>query len=306
MGKAYERISARWKHSLSMKRVGIILAGGSATRLRPVTTVVSKQLLPVYDKPVIYYPLTTLLMSGIRDIALISTPAALPLYKGLFGDGSSLGIQIEYFEQNQPNGLAEAFLITESFTKEKSATLILGDNLFHGSQFGKSLTNISPTEGATIFAYSVNNPSEFGIVSFDESGRPVEIIEKPSQPKSNWAIPGLYFYDSTVVEKTRKLKPSSRGELEISDLNRMYLNDSLLEVVKIPRGTAWLDLGTPDGLIDAGEYVRTLQKRQGVPIGSPEEATWRMGNISQLEYENLIDLQQNPSYKSLLIKALES
>ncbi len=306
MGKTHEGSSARRKHTLNMKRVGIILAGGSATRLRPVTTVVSKQLLPVYDKPVIYYPLTTLLMSGIREIVIISTPSSLALYEKLFGDGSSLGIQIEYFEQNQPNGLAEAFLITESFIKNKSATLILGDNLFHGSQFGKSLANISPSEGATIFAYSVSNPSEFGIVSFDKNGRPVEIIEKPIQPKSNWAVPGLYFYDSTVVEKAKKIKPSLRGELEISDLNRMYLHDSRLEVVKIPRGTAWLDLGTPDGLLDAGEYVRTLQKRQGVPIGSPEEATWRMGNITLLEYENLIALEQNPSYKLLLNRALES
>jgi glucose-1-phosphate thymidylyltransferase len=289
-----------------MKRVGVILAGGSATRLRPVTTVVSKQLLPVYDKPVIYYPLTTLLMSGIREIALISTPSALPLYKKLFGDGSSLGIHIEYFEQNQPNGLAEAFLITESFIEGKLPTLILGDNLFHGSQFGKSLANISPLDGATIFAYSVDNPSEFGIISFDESGRPVEIIEKPSQPKSNWAVPGLYFYDSTVVEKVKRIKPSPRGELEISDLNSMYLNDSKLEVVKIPRGTAWLDLGSPDGLLDASEYVRTLQKRQGLPIGSPEEASWRQGFISSDEFVRLISEQTSPSYRQILSKALES
>ena len=285
--------------------LGIILAGGSATRLRPVTTVTSKQLLPVYDKPVIFYPLTTLILSGFRDIALISTPRALPLYRELLGDGSTLGINLYFIEQPEPNGLAAAFLLTEHINTGKNSALILGDNLFHGGQFGKNLSKFQQINGAQIFAYAVENPEEFGIVTFDSHGIVKTIEEKPRNSRSNWAVPGFYFYDQTVVERAKFLNPSKRGELEITDLNNSYLNDSALVVEKIPRGTAWLDLGTPDGLLDASEYVRTLQKRQGMPIGSPEEAAWRMGNINNEEFLDLIKTHPNPHYKTLLQKAVE-
>ena len=286
--------------------LGIILAGGSATRLRPVTTVVSKQLLPVYDKPVIYYPLTSLILAGFKRIALISTPAALPQYRELFGDGSKLGLELEFVEQPEPNGLASAFILTEKYIKNRPSALILGDNLFHGGSFGTKLIERRAASGAEIFAYSVDNPQDFGIVTFNDEGEAITLEEKPNNPKSNWAIPGFYFYDDSAVARSKSLKPSGRGELEITDLNKSYLDDGLLRVNKIPRGTAWLDLGTADGLLDASEYVRTLQKRQGVPIGSPEEATWRMGNISTSDFENLIEVCPNPHYRNLLKKALES
>ena len=285
--------------------LGIILAGGSATRLRPVTTVTSKQLLPVYDKPVIFYPLTTLILSGFRKIAIISTPRALPSYRELLGDGSALGITLAFIEQPEPNGLAAAFLLTEKINKGKNSALILGDNLFHGAQFGKNLAKFQQISGAQIFAYAVDNPEEFGVVTFDSKGIAKSIEEKPKNSKSNWAVPGFYFYDESVVERAKSLNPSKRGELEITDLNNLYLKDSALLVEKIPRGTAWLDLGTPDGLLDASEYVRTLQKRQGMPIGSPEEAAWRMGYISDKEFQELIAAHPNPHYKSLLQKAVE-
>ena len=284
--------------------VGIILAGGSATRLRPVTSVVSKQLLPVYDKPVIFYPLTTLILAGFQKIAIISTPAALPAFKELLGDGSILGLEIHYVEQPVPDGLASAFLLTEQIIKESNSALILGDNLFHGSQFGHNLSNYRSTTGAQVFAYAVENPKDFGVVTFDENGVALSIEEKPKSPTSNWAIPGFYFYDETVIGRARELKPSSRGEYEITDLNRSYLREGSLRVEKIPRGTAWLDLGTPDGLLDAGEYVRTLQKRQGVPIGSPEEAAWRTGRISYESFLKIIETHPNPYYKELLMKAV--
>lgn len=286
--------------------LGIILAGGSATRLRPVTSVVSKQLLPVYDKPVIFYPLTTLILAGFQRVAVISTPRALPLFKELFGDGSSLGIEINFVEQKEPDGLASAFTLTQKLINGKSTALILGDNLFHGSQFGQNLLKYKQTEGAQIFAYAVENPTEFGVVDFDNDGKAISLTEKPITPSSSWAVPGLYFYDSSVVERTKSLKRSARGEYEITDLNMKYLLEGKLGVEKIPRGTAWLDLGTPDGLLDAGEYVRTLQKRQGVPIGSPEEAAWRMGRINDHQFNKLIEFHPNPHYRNLLIKALET
>jgi glucose-1-phosphate thymidylyltransferase len=288
------------------EKLGIILAGGSATRLRPVTSVVSKQLLPVYDKPVIYYPLTTLILAGYKRICLISTPKALPLYIELFGDGSKLGLEIIYVEQTTPNGLAAAFLLTEKEIGNSESALILGDNLFHGSSFGKHSISNREMIGAQIYAYAVDNPSEFGVVTFDETGKPLDLIEKPKVPVSNWAIPGYYQYDNSVIERAKELKPSARGELEITDLNRSYLDDGKLTIRKIQRGTAWLDLGTADGLLDASEYVRTLQKRQGVPIGSPEEAAWRMGLISINEFETLISECANPHYASLLSKAKET
>ena len=285
---------------------GIILAGGSATRLRPVTTVVSKQLLPVYDKPVVFYPLTSLILAGFKNIALISTPKALPLYQELFGSGENLGISIEYVSQPTPNGLAAAFLLTEDLIAGRRSALILGDNLFHGPQFGHSLSSLRSAEGAQIFAYAVDQPSEFGVVTFDEKGKATGLYEKPKEFKSNWAIPGFYFYDESVVDRAKSIKPSSRGELEITDLNKTYLESNLLNVIKVPRGTAWLDLGTPDGLLDASEYVRTLQNRQGVPIGSPEEASWRMGNISQEAFLKIANEHPNPYYKNLLIRAAET
>jgi glucose-1-phosphate thymidylyltransferase len=304
MGAAHERSGSRWVCTLIMEDVGIILAGGNATRLRPVTTVVSKQLLPVYDKPVVYYPLTTLILGGFRKICLISSPAALPLYEDLFGDGSNLGIEINYIIQPKPDGLASAFMLAEKQIKKSNSALILGDNLFHGPQFGHNLIKYRNTKGAQIFAYAVENPEEFGVVTFNEQGEAQTLEEKPNKPKSNWAIPGFYFYDESVCERVRKLKPSSRGEYEITDLNRTYLEDGSLRVEKIPRGTAWLDLGTPDGLLDAGEYVRTLQKRQGVPIGSPEEAAWRMGYLSQDKMEKIIESHPNPVYRQLLRRAI--
>jgi glucose-1-phosphate thymidylyltransferase len=284
--------------------LGIILAGGLATRLRPVTSVVSKQLLPVYDKPVIFYPLTTLILAGFRRIAIISTPAALPLYKELFGNGSNLGLEFHYIEQTKPDGLASAFKLTEKLINGANSALILGDNLFHGSQFGQNLSKYRDFKGAQIFAYAVDNPSEFGVVSFNADGKALSLEEKPVTPKSNWAIPGFYFYDASVVERAKSLKPSHRGEYEITDLNQTYLEDGILRVEKIPRGTAWLDLGTPDGLLDAGEYVRTLQKRQGVPIGSPEEAAWRMKRISDDEFKEIIESHPNPHYRNLLKNAV--
>ena len=284
--------------------LGIILAGGLATRLRPVTSVVSKQLLPVYDKPVIFYPLTTLILAGFRRIAIISTPAALPLYKELFGNGSNLGLEFHYIEQTKPDGLASAFKLTEKLINGANSALILGDNLFHGSQFGQNLSKYRDFKGAQIFAYAVDNPSEFGVVSFNADGKALSLEEKPVTPKSNWAIPGFYFYDASVVERAKSLKPSHRGEYEITDLNQTYLEDGILRVEKIPRGTAWLDLGTPDGLLDAGEYVRTLQKRQGVPIGSPEEAAWRLKRISDDEFKEIIESHPNPHYRNLLKNAV--
>ena len=284
--------------------LGIILAGGLATRLRPVTSVVSKQLLPVYDKPVIFYPLTSLILAGFRRIAIISTPAALPLYKELFGNGSNLGLEFHYIEQTKPDGLASAFKLTEKHINGANSALILGDNLFHGSQFGQNLSKYRDVKGAQIFAYAVDNPSEFGVVSFSADGKALSLEEKPVTPKSNWAIPGFYFYDASVVERAKSLKPSHRGEYEITDLNQTYLEDGILRVEKIPRGTAWLDLGTPDGLLDAGEYVRTLQKRQGVPIGSPEEAAWRMKRISDDEFKEIIESHPNPHYRNLLKNAV--
>jgi glucose-1-phosphate thymidylyltransferase len=283
--------------------LGIILAGGLATRLRPVTTVVSKQLLPVYDKPVIFYPLTSLILAGFRKIAIISTPTALPLYRELFGDGSNLGLEFHYIEQLNPDGLASAFRLTSHLISGGNSALILGDNLFHGSLFGQNLASYRRNRGAQIFAYAVDNPSDFGVVNFDEKGSAISLEEKPPQPTSNWAVPGFYFYDDSVVDRVSGLKPSYRGEYEITDLNQTYLKDGLLHVVKIPRGTAWLDVGTPDGLLDAAEYVRTLQKRQGVPIGSPEEASWRMNRISAEAYLDLTEKHPNPHYRELLKKA---
>jgi glucose-1-phosphate thymidylyltransferase len=258
---------------------GIILAGGSATRLRPLTSVISKQLLPVYNKPMIYYPLSTLMLSGIREFLLISTKRDVPMFQELLGGGTELGISIQYQIQGKPNGIAEALLIGESFIRGEKFSLILGDNLIYGPGFGRDLLNHVPTEGATILAHHVSNPSEFGVIEFNAAGKAISIEEKPKLPKSNWAIPGLYFYDETAIQRVRGLKPSARGELEITDLNRSYLTDGQLNVVKMPRGTAWLDLGTPKALLEAGKFIEILEDRQGLQIGNPSDVAKLLGWI---------------------------
>jgi glucose-1-phosphate thymidylyltransferase len=263
-----------------MKPRGIVLAGGSGTRLWPATASVSKQLIPVYDKPMIYYPISTLMLAGIRDILLISTPRDLPMYQELIGDGSQWGISIEYAEQERPAGLAQALLIAESFLRGEPSILILGDNLMYGSGLGRNLSTFIVQIGAAITAYEVADPRSLGVVVFNPEGKPVKLVEKPTELISRWAIPGIYFYDGTAPARAQELKPSKRGELEITDLNRGYLNDDLLEVHKLPRGTAWLDLGTPDGLLEASQFVRTIEERQGLLLGSPEEAAITNGFLT--------------------------
>jgi glucose-1-phosphate thymidylyltransferase len=263
-----------------MIRKGIILAGGSGTRLHPTTQATSKQLLPVFDKPMIYYPLSTLLLAGIREILIISTPADLPQYQRLFHDGSQLGIRITYAEQPKPDGLAQAFLIGEEWIAGEACALILGDNLIHADHLSTLLrvAGSRPT-GATVFAYQVRDPERYGVVSFDATGKATEIVEKPAKPNSNWAVTGLYFYDSRITELAKTIKPSARGELEITDINQLYLMDGTLNVEKLGRGTAWLDAGTPDSLLQAATFVQTIQSRQGNLVGCPEEIAYRMGFI---------------------------
>jgi len=255
---------------------GIILAGGSGSRLYPITKGVSKQLLPIYDKPMIYYPLSVLMLSGIREILLISNPEYIELYKKLLNDGTNLGIDIEYKTQEKPRGLADAFIVGEEFIGNDIVCLILGDNVFYGQGFGSTLRKVSQIqEGAVIFGYYVTNPDEFGVVEFDEDGNILSLEEKPKKPKSNYAVPGLYFYDNTVIEKAKYLKPSARGELEITDLNREYLKEGKLKVERLGRGLAWLDTGTYDGLANATDFVRTIQKRTGLYIACLEEIAYK-------------------------------
>ena len=276
---------------------GIILAGGKGTRLLPITKVISKQLLPVYDKPMIYYPLSVLLLVGIKEILIISSKEHLPMFKELLGDGSQFGIHLDYVIQKEPKGIAEAFILGEEFIGDDSVCLILGDNLFYGQDFQRSIQpKINDLKGALIFGYQVKNPSEFGVVEFDKEMSVLSIEEKPVHPKSNYAVPGLYFYDNSVVEKAKKLSPSSRGELEITSLNQTYMHESNLKVQLLGRGTAWLDTGSPDALLSASEFVEVIQKRQGLSIACIEEIAWRKGYITLDQLEQFSFSYKNTEY----------
>ncbi len=288
-------------------RKGIILAGGSGSRLWPSTRVTSKQLLPVYDKPMIYYPLTTLILAGIRDILIISTPADLPRFRDLLGDGSSLGVRLSYAPQERPEGLAQAFLIGADFIADNPAALVLGDNVFFGHGMPEQLQTASARRsGATIFAYHVKDPERYGVVEFNANGRAVSIEEKPSQPKSSYAVVGLYFYDETVVARAQALRPSPRGELEITDLNRTYLANGDLAVEILGRGIAWLDTGTHDALLAASTFVAVVEERQGLRIGSPEEAAYRMGFIDAAGLRSVATRLGSSGYGEYLLGLLEN
>jgi len=284
---------------------GIILAGGSGTRLYPITQGASKQLLPVYDKPMIYYPLSTLMMAGIRDILVIATPQDCPAFERLLGDGGQFGINVSYAVQERPDGLAQAFVIGADHIGSGPVALVLGDNIFHGPGVGTNLSRFRNVEGGKIFAYRVANPSAYGVVEFDSSGKALALEEKPATPKSNYAIPGLYFYDNDVIEIARALKPSARGELEITDVNRAYLNHDRLSVEVLPRGTAWLDTGTFDSLLDAGNFVRTIEARQGLKISCPEEIAWRLGFIDDAALEARATAVLKSGYGQYLLDLLE-
>ena len=274
---------------------GIILAGGSGSRLWPVTLAVSKQLIPVYDKPMIYYPLSALLLAGIRDILIISTPQDTPRFEQLLGDGSQWGINLSYAVQASPDGLAQAFIIGSEFIGSHPSALVLGDNIFHGHQLSETLQSAaSLTRGARVFAYGVTDPERYGVVAFDDSGKAYDLEEKPAVPKSRYAVTGLYFYDNTVADRAKALKPSPRGELEITDLNRSYLDDGSLSVEVFGRGMAWLDTGTHDSLLDAAKFIETIEKRQGMKVCCPEEICWRQGYIDDQSLEKLAsDLSKN-------------
>jgi glucose-1-phosphate thymidylyltransferase len=278
---------------------GIILAGGSGSRLYPLTLVASKQLQPVYDKPMVYYPLTTLIEGGVREICLISTPHDLPRFRQLLGDGSRFGLTIDYREQEKPAGIAQAFLIAESFIGRDNVTLILGDNIFYGGDtFQRAFADFK--SGATIFGYHVNDPERYGVVEFDANGKAVSIEEKPKSPRSNYAVPGLYIYDNEVVDITKNLKPSARGELEITAVNVEYLRRGTLRVQRLARGFAWLDAGTSSSLHEASAYVQTIEKRAGVKIGCPEEAAFRQGFVSLAELETIVGTMPNCEYRAYL------
>lgn len=283
---------------------GIILAGGTGSRLHPITQGISKQLTPVYDKPMIYYPLSTLMLSGIRDILIITTPADQEQFQRLLGDGSRFGINLEYKVQPSPDGLAQAFILGADFIGNDPVALVLGDNIFYGPGLGTQLATYEQKDGATVFAYRVADPRAYGVVEFDEHFNALSIEEKPENPKSDYAIPGLYFYDSKVVEYARQIKPSPRGELEITDLNRVYLEQGKLKVEVLPRGTAWLDTGTFDSLADATNFIRTVQSRQGLSVGCPEEIAWRHGWLSDEQLRDIATPLVKSGYGSYLLGLL--
>lgn len=290
-----------------MNYKGIVLAGGSGTRLYPITQGVSKQLLPVYDKPMIYYPLSVLMLANIRDILLISTPVDLPQYRRLLGDGSRFGINLNYAEQPEPGGLAQAFIIGAEWLGGAPSCLILGDNIFHGQAFVPKLQRAtSHDSGATIFGYQVKDPERFGVVSFDACGKAVSIVEKPENPQSNYAVTGLYFYDSNVVEMAKTLKPSARGELEITSINQLYLERGCLRVERLTRGFAWLDTGTHDSLLEASSYVQTIESRQGLQIACLEEIAWQRGWISDAEIARAGETYAKTAYGQYMLKILRS
>ncbi|HLY57479.1 MAG TPA: glucose-1-phosphate thymidylyltransferase RfbA [Stellaceae bacterium] len=285
---------------------GIILAGGAGTRLHPVTHVVSKQLLPVYDKPMIYYPLSTLMLAGIRDVLVITTPADLPSFRSLLKDGSQWGIRIRYAEQPRPEGLAQAFIIGRDFVGDGAVALILGDNLFHGESLPQQLSRaVGRLSGATIFAYRVRDPERYGVVELGADGSPVDIVEKPAAPRSDWAVTGLYFYDNRVLDIAASIRPSARGELEITDVNRAYLELGELNVERFGRGFAWFDTGTHASLLDAGHYVRTLEERQGLRIAAVEEVAWSMGYIGDEAFRALAQALGRSPYGTYLLQRLE-
>jgi glucose-1-phosphate thymidylyltransferase len=283
---------------------GIILAGGSGTRLHPVTLGISKQLVPVYDKPMIYYPLSTLLFAGIRDVLIITTPHDAPGFERLLGDGSQFGISISYAQQPSPDGLAQAFVIGADFIGDDKVALVLGDNIFYGPGLGSQLKKFSDVDGGAVFAYWVAEPSAYGVVEFDAEGKAISLEEKPAVPKSNYAVPGLYFYDNDVVTIARELEPSPRGEYEITDVNKQYLAAGRLQVGVLPRGTAWLDTGTFDSLNDANNFVRTLESRQGLKVGAPEEAAWRQGFLSDDELQSRATALAKSGYGTYLLDLL--
>ena len=289
-----------------MKRKGIILAGGSGTRLYPVTHTISKQLLPVYDKPMIYYPLTTLMLGGIRDILIISTPQDLPQFENLLGDGSQWGLKLSYKEQPSPDGLAQAFILGEDFIGDDLSTLILGDNIFYGHDLENLLHSANTRQsGATVFAYHVNDPERYGVAEFNADKQVMSLEEKPQQPKSNYAVTGLYFYDQKVVELANNLKPSARGELEITDLNKLYLNKNELFVEMMDRGYAWLDTGTHDSLLDAGQFISTIENRQGLKVACPEEIAYRKQWITKSDLESLAMPLLKNQYGEYLLKLIK-